>query len=138
MSKSTLREAAKFGSGLILGDFLCGLWFYLGGYYSLKFWGMSFTPRTLIAGMLFDALLFIFLVYYGWHLANKPRTSRERKFHLAAGSLFTLVALFHLSRILFAWNMVLGPWVAPYWLNGVATLVTAFLAYLSFSLAQKE
>ncbi len=138
MSKSTLREIAKFSSGLILGDFLCGLWFYLSGYSSLKFWGISFTPRTLIMGMLFDVVLFIFLFYYAWHLNNRSRTSRERVFHFFAGSLFTLVSLSHLSRIIFNWDLVLGSWLAPYWLNAIASLVSAFLAYFSFSLMKKE
>lgn len=88
--------------------------------------------------MIFDALLLIFLIHYGWHTGDRPRTTREKKFHLIAGVLFTLVALLHLSRILFGFSFVLGSWDVPYWVNGLGVVVTAFLAWMSFSLASKE
>ncbi len=46
MQKSTLHDLAKFGAGLILGDFLFGLWFYSSGYLPLNFMGISFNERT--------------------------------------------------------------------------------------------
>lgn len=138
MHKSTLRETSKFLSGLVLGDFLCGAWLYFGGYLPMSFWGITFTNQMVTAWMVFDALLFAFLIYYGWHLGDRPLSSQEKSFHLSAGILFTLVALLHLSRVLFGWNFVLGSWNAPYWLNGLGAVVTAFLAYASFNLAKKE
>ena len=62
----------------------------------------------------------------------------EKKFHMFAGLFFGLVALLHLSRIVFDFNFVIGSWHAPYWLNAIATVVTAFLSYVSFSLAKKD
>jgi len=138
MNKSTLHDLAKFGSGLVLGDFLFGLWFYSSGYPSLNFLGLDFSQQSVMAWMIFDILLFVFLVHYGWNTGNRPRTAREKKFHVVAGVLFTLVALLHLSRILFGFSFVLGSWDVPYWINGLGTVVTAFLAWMSFSLAGKE
>ncbi|HWA31998.1 MAG TPA: hypothetical protein VG694_00895 [Candidatus Paceibacterota bacterium] len=138
MQHKTLREIAKFASGLILGDFLFGLWLYTSGLLPMKFWGMNFTDGTVAGWMLFDALLFIYLVHYGWYTAHRARTSTEKKFHRVAGVVFTLVALLHLSRLLFGWNFVLGSWAVPYWINALGAVITAFLAYAAFSLANRE
>lgn len=138
MHKKTLREISKFASGLILGDFLCGLWFYFGGLLPMNFLGIEFNDQKVIAWMIFDAVLFGFLIHYGWKLGDRSRTSTERKFHLAAGVVFTIVAVLHLARVIFGWDFVLGSWNAPYWINGLGAVLTAFLAYLSFELARKK
>ena len=137
MNKSTLRDFAKFGAGLILGDFLVGCWFYFSGHLPLNFMGVNFNEQGIVAWMIFDVLLFAFLVNYGWYTSDSPKTTREKKFHNVAGILFTLVAILHLSRILFGFSFNLGSWNVPYWINGLGTVVTAFLAWVSFNLASK-
>ncbi len=138
MKHQTLREISKFISGLILGDFLFGFWLLSKGIAPLVFFGISFSERGIIAWLVFDALLFIYLVHYGWHTALRPRTSKERKFHLFIGCIFAIVALIHLSRIAFGFDFVVGSWPLPYWLNGLGTIVAIFLSYASFSLAAGE
>jgi hypothetical protein len=138
MNKHTSRELSKFLSGLIAGDFLFGLWFYFSAYTSVTFLGMSFNRPAITAWLIFDVVLFIFLVHYAWHMPERPRTKNEKGFHMAIGIVFTIVALLHLSRIVFGWDFNLGSWDVPYWLNGVGTLITAFFAYVSFSLAKQE
>jgi len=133
-----LEELSKFASGLVLGDFLCGLWLYMGGYIPVTFWGFEIQTAQLTAWLVTDVLLFLFLLHYGWHFGKKSRSSMEKKFHMFAGLFFGLVALLHLSRIVFDFNFVIGSWHAPYWLNAIATVVTAFLSYVSFSLAKKD
>jgi uncharacterized integral membrane protein len=136
MHKTALREVSKFTSGLILGDFLCGLWLYAGGYLPMKVLGVIFNNQMVVEWMIFDAFLFAFLVYYGWHMPERPRTNGEKKFHVIAGILFAVVALLHLSRVLFGWNFILGSWDAPYWINGLGAVVTGILSYVSFRLAK--
>lgn len=138
MKKQTLREVAKFGSGLVFADFLCGLWVSLGGHLPMRFFGIAFNEAGTMAWMVFDIVLFVFLVHFGWHMAERPRTSTEKKFHMAAGIVFALVALLHLSRILFGWDFEIGSWHVPYWVNGLGTVVTAFLAYISFHLSSAK
>ncbi|PIR95439.1 hypothetical protein COT93_02345 [Candidatus Falkowbacteria bacterium CG10_big_fil_rev_8_21_14_0_10_37_18] len=79
--KNTLREISKFTSGLVLGDFLCGTWLYLGGYLPMTFWGLTFDARMVAGGMVFDALLFALLIHYGWRMADRSRSSKEKTFH---------------------------------------------------------
>lgn len=138
MKHKNLHEFAKFASGLVLGDFLCGVWFCTSGLLPLTFWGMRFTQGTVAPWLVFDALLFIYLVHYGWYAPRRPRTSAEKKFHVAAGVVFSLVALLHLSRLFFGWSFVIGSWAVPYWLNALGTVITAFFAYAAFRLARRE
>jgi hypothetical protein len=137
MHKHTLRELAKFASGLIMGDFIFGLWLYQQGLPSV-FFGIPFSEQAIVGWLVFDVLLFAYLVHYGWRAGERPSSTRERKFLLLGGTVFTLVALLHLSRIFFGWDFVIGSWAAPYWLNGVGAVITAFLAYTSFHFAKRR
>lgn len=134
MPKKELREIAKFVSGLIAADFLCGLWFYFSPSMPATILGYTFTPQQIVFWLLFDVVLFAFLVHYAWAMKSRRRTDGERVFHNVVGTVFALVALLHLSRILFGWEFVIGSWSVPYWLNGLGTAATAFLSYLSFHL----
>ena len=136
--RATLREIAKFASGLVAADFLCGLWLYFSVLPPVSFFGIVFSQSAIILWMLFDLILLAFLVHYAWRMENRPRTDGERLFHNIAAVIFTLVALFHLSRIVFGWQLILGTWVVPYWINGLGTAATLFLAYFSFHLGRKQ
>ncbi len=138
MHKKTLREIAKFASGLVMGDFLCGLWLWTGGFLPASFFGFTFHTQNVVFWMVFDVLFFAFLVHYGWRKHDEPRTERERKFHLIAGWVFLIVAILHLLRVLFGVELMLGLWDVPYWINGLAAIITAFLSYASFKLAKRE
>ena len=61
----------------------------------------------------------------------------HKTFCLVASSIFLLVALAHLSRLIFKWSVSLGGWAVPFWINWVALLVFAYLAYEGFRLARK-
>lgn len=61
----------------------------------------------------------------------------HKTFYLVASSIFLLIALAHLSRLIFKWSVSLGGWAVPFWINWVALLVFAYLAYEGFRLARK-
>lgn len=133
-----LQEISKFLIGLITADFFFGLWLYNSHLLPRVFFGIPITAEAAIWGMVFDLILIGFLVHYAWMTSSRERTSNEKVFHNFAGVVFSLVALLHLSRFLFGWNFVLGSWAVPYWINGLGTLVTAFLAYVSFHLGGRS
>ena len=62
----------------------------------------------------------------------------QKTFALVASVIFLLVALGHLSRLVFRWSISLGGWSVPFWINGVALLISAYLAYEGFRLAKKS
>jgi hypothetical protein len=57
---------------------------------------------------------------------------------LVTASIFSLVCLLHLARIVFAWSMVIGHWGVPMWLSWVGVIVAGALAYFGFSLAAQS
>jgi hypothetical protein len=50
---------------------------------------------------------------------------------------FLLIAIAHLLRIIFRTPAVVGGWAVPFWVNWVALLFTAFLAYQGFQISRK-
>jgi hypothetical protein len=66
------------------------------------------------------------------------RPMTQKTFSLVASVIFLLVAIGHLSRLVFRWSISLGGWPVPLWINGVALLISAYLAYEGFLLAKKS
>jgi hypothetical protein len=62
----------------------------------------------------------------------------QKTFSLVASMIFSLIALAHLSRLVFQWPLLLAGWAVPFWVNGLALLVFAYLAYQGFRLAKKS
>jgi hypothetical protein len=69
---------------------------------------------------------------------NKAIFMDKKTFLHVVGTVFTLVALVHVSRIIFGWNFVIGTWPVAYWVNVLGMLIATFFAYTSFHLASKE
>lgn len=59
----------------------------------------------------------------------------SKMFYKVAGTVFAIVALLHIGRVLLGWNLILGPYNLPWWLSLVAFVVLAFLSYSAFKLA---
>ena len=62
----------------------------------------------------------------------------QKTFTLVASVIFLLIALGHLARLAFKVSVLLGGWAVPFWVNGVALLVFAYLAYQGFRLGKKS
>jgi hypothetical protein len=46
-------------------------------------------------------------------------STSHRVYLILSGSIFFLVSMLHLFRLVFHWPIVLGPWTAPYWASYV-------------------
>jgi hypothetical protein len=62
----------------------------------------------------------------------------HKTFSLVASMIFLLIALGHLSRLVFKVSVLLGGWVVPPWVSWVAALVFAYLALEGVRLAKKS
>lgn len=51
-----------------------------------------------------------------------------------AGTIFLIIAVLHLLRLVLGWNAVLEGWSVPLWLSAVALVVAGYLAYEGFRL----
>ena len=56
----------------------------------------------------------------------------RKTFCMLAGIIFTLVALFHLVRILMEWPVMIGDWSVPKWMSWIALIVAGGLALFGF------
>jgi hypothetical protein len=62
----------------------------------------------------------------------------HKTFTLIASVMFLVIALGHLSRLVFKVSVLLGGWAVPSWVSWVAALVFAYLALEGFRLAKKS
>ena len=58
----------------------------------------------------------------------------QKRFTLAAGVVFALVAVLHLLRLVFGWEAVIGGWNVPLWISWAAIAIAGYLAYTAFTL----
>lgn len=53
-----------------------------------------------------------------------------------AGTIFLIIAVLHLMRLVLGWNAVFEGWSVPLWLSAVALVVAGYLAYEGFRLSK--
>ena len=53
-----------------------------------------------------------------------------------AGTIFLIIAVLHLLRLVLGWNAVFEGWSVPLWLSAVALVVAGYLAYEGFRLSK--
>ena len=51
-------------------------------------------------------------------------------FTTIAVSVFGIVALLHLHRLVFGWEVIVAGWSVPRWLSTLGTLIAGFLAVM--------
>jgi hypothetical protein len=61
----------------------------------------------------------------------------QRTFILTAGVILLLIAIGHLSRVIFGWDAVIGGWAVPMWVSVVALLIAGYLGYEGLRLGEK-
>lgn len=59
-----------------------------------------------------------------------------KAFLRVSGLIFLLVAVIHLLRLVFKWEVILAGWPVPVWLSAVAFVIAAALAYEGFRLGR--
>ena len=133
MHHKKLEEFAKFGAGLIAGDFLAIVWIANANLLPIDFFGRAITMDVLAPALMFDTALFFILIHYGWNIGKIPAL-RERSYFLIATVIFAIVAGIHLARIFMGGEIIIAGWAAPIWLSWVGIAVTLYLAYMSFRL----
>ncbi len=52
-------------------------------------------------------------------------------------SVFSLVGMLQLSRLIFGWYAQLGSWEVPLWINGVALMLAAIMLTLNIAHLRK-
>ncbi len=126
---------AKFGAGLIVADFITMWWFSVHTMPKM-FLGLALSDSTLTSAMVIDIFIFLILVHYGWNIGKIPQV-KERMYLTAAGAIFTVVALGHLTRVLYQGDFSIFGWDVPIFVSWLGVIVATYLAYASFHFAAR-
>ena len=60
-----------------------------------------------------------------------------RAYLIVTRTLFAVIALFHLTRILTHWSAVIGGWDAPLWVSGLGFVVAGALSVWGAQLSRR-
>jgi len=63
---------------------------------------------------------------------------RHKTYFYTVATVFLLVALAHLARVLFGWDMQIDLLGVPMWISILAVIVIGYLAYRGFKLAHRS
>jgi hypothetical protein len=55
-----------------------------------------------------------------------------------SGAVFSLVAVLHALRLLLGWEAVIGGWIVPFWLSGLALAAAGYLAFTAFNAGKRS
>ena len=62
----------------------------------------------------------------------------QKVFLTVSGTIFSVIALLHLTRILAGWPAHIGTFEAPMWLSWVSVVVAGYLAVSAFRLKGRQ
>ena len=60
-----------------------------------------------------------------------------RAYLLVSRTLFAIIALLHLARLLARWPVVIGGWAAPLWVSGLGLVVAGALSVWAAQLSRR-
>lgn len=138
MQHHILREIAKVGVGLFIADLCSVFWFSSNGFFPLTILGITWSASALWPIVIFDLVLILLLAHFGWNMKLPIKSPSERGLLKIVGLAFLIVALLHLVRIAFGWNLILGETTIPLWLSWLGVIIPGYLSYSSFHFAFKK
>jgi len=138
MNHKNMQGIAKLLTGIVLADLIAVVWLGATGYFPLEFLGITFPESSILPIAVFDAVLLVVFIHYGWHLNLPVQSPKEKTLLWLVGIVFTAVCLAHLGRIAFGWDLVIGSFFAPGWISWLGIIVTGYLAYSSFHFAKQK
>ena len=62
----------------------------------------------------------------------------QRIYFLTAGSIFAIIAILHLARLVFGWEVVIAGMVVPAWPSVVGLVIAGYLGYEGFRLGRRH
>ena len=62
---------------------------------------------------------------------------QEKTYLLTIATIFSVITLLHLLRLMLGWSFMIGDWDIPSWLSWVGIIVAGCLAYTGFKLGKK-
>jgi len=138
MNHTSLREIAKVGVGLVMADFISVLYFSAAGIFPVSLLGITWSASAALPIAALDLGLIVLLAHYGWSMKLPIESPSERSLLRLVGMIFLVIALLHLVRIAFGWNLILGDVAVPLWLSWAGVVIPTYLSYASFHFASHK
>lgn len=132
----TLRGLSKFFAGLIAADLIFGLWLGSTQYISVL-WGISITGPVLDLWLVMDAILFLLLIHFGWHM-RMPAAQGKRLVLIIAGCVLMFVAAMHVLRIIYNVPIEIGTVMIPLWLSVIGAIAASVIGYMCFRFSARR
>lgn len=63
---------------------------------------------------------------------------QQKTYLLTVTTIFSIIAVLHILRLILGWPAVIGEWEIPVWLSWVAFIIAGFLAYEGFTFGTKK
>lgn len=137
MKHHTMRELAKIGVGIMIADVISLLWFSGTGYLPMTVLGITWTSQAVLPALIFDIAIIILLAHFGWNMKLPIQSPTERTLLRLVGLIFLIIALVHLLRLAFGWNLIVGEANIPMWLSWLGVIIPAYLSYCAFRFSTK-
>lgn len=61
---------------------------------------------------------------------------KAKQFYLVSGAIFSAVALMHVLRLVYSWEVVIGGFMMPMWASYIGVLIAGYLAYSAFQVGR--
>lgn len=61
----------------------------------------------------------------------------QKTFSFLTGVIFSVIAVFHLLRIVLGWQAQVAGWVVPMWFSWIGIVIAGFLAYKGLKFGKK-
>lgn len=137
IKRQWLHDAAKFGAGLVVADFITLIWLSQQYILPQTFMGLPVGQSSILPSMIIDFFLLLILIHYAWNIGKLPRL-RENTYLLIVGVIFAVVTLAHLVRVLYQTDIIIYGWEVPIFLSWFGIAVAGYLTYASFHLAMRR
>lgn len=69
---------------------------------------------------------------------KKGEAMSVKNYAITSSLIFFLVAVLHVLRLFYQWDVDIGGWHAPMWVSVVGLLVAGFLSVVGFRVAQQS
>lgn len=62
----------------------------------------------------------------------------KKVYYYAASVIFFIIAIFHLARVVYSWEAVMGGVVIPLWVSWAAVIIAGYLGVRGWMFAKKH
>ena len=63
---------------------------------------------------------------------------KPHDYQTLTATMFAIIGLVHLLRLLFGWEVFINDWEVPLWLSGLAVVIAGYVVYTAVQMLPKQ